>query len=639
MICFFKKEQDQFYTVSLTDPFMKHSSALFNHVLQSIQNRLVKKLRSYFQRLLSVAVFIFLYCIPGAQVVYAQWSPNSAVYVASGGQHPGMISDGAGGSIIAWYTGSSVGAQRINAAGIAQWTTTIGSGFGQQVPVSIISDGAGGAIITWIGGISIIVQRVNASGVLQWATGGVTICAASNSSFDPSIASDGSGGAIIAWFDHRNGIGIYAQHVDATGATQWPANGIAIYNGNIIEPSNEYGPPIVSDDAGGAIIGWRDNRSGNADIYAQRINSFGAALWASAGIAICAFAGNQDQPAMISYGANGAVIVWIDNRNGNNDIYGQCITAAGIAQWTANGIGICTWGGQDVSPIMVNDKQGGTIVAWGRSNGVYAQKINSLGELQWTGGTPVAATTTSGVVVPAITDDGADGAIITWMDIRSGTNYDIYAQRILASGIVPWTFNGIAICTTPGSQGYPVILNNGSNGAFISWNNSPPGGIYVENINDDGTIGPAAALLNSCPAGNTSITSNLTGATYQWQVNTGSGFVNVSDNSNYSGANLVSLQINNIPSAWYGYIYRCIVNGAYSKNSKLKFSDNWIGAANSNWENMSNWSCGTVPDANTDVVITSGTVVVNVNTTIRTLTLAPGINFTVAPGVILTITH
>ncbi|GAF92796.1 unnamed protein product, partial [marine sediment metagenome] len=33
-----------------------------------------------------------------------------------------------------------------------------------------------------------------------------------------------------------------------------------------------------------------------------------------------------------------------------------------------------------------------------------------------------------------ITSDGAGGAIITWRDSRSGTNDDIYAQRVNSSG-------------------------------------------------------------------------------------------------------------------------------------------------------------------------------------------------------------
>ena len=31
---------------------------------------------------------------------------------------------------------------------------------------------------------------------------------------------------------------------------------------------------------------------------------------------------------------------------------------------------------------------------------------------------------------PSIVSDGAGGAIITWHDRRSGTNWDIYAQRV-----------------------------------------------------------------------------------------------------------------------------------------------------------------------------------------------------------------
>ena len=39
--------------------------------------------------------------------------------------------------------------------------------------------------------------------------------------------------------------------------------------------SNQEFPTIVSDGAGGAIVTWQDNRSGNYDIYVQRINAFG----------------------------------------------------------------------------------------------------------------------------------------------------------------------------------------------------------------------------------------------------------------------------------------------------------------------------------------------------------------------------
>jgi hypothetical protein len=46
-----------------------------------------------------------------------------------------------------------------------------------------------------------------------------------------------------------------------------------------------------------------------------------------------------------------------------------------------------------------------------------------------------------------------------------------------------------------------------------------------------------------------------------------------------------------------------------------------------------------VPDSFTDVFILSGTIVLNSNTTIRSLRLSTGANLVVNPGVTLTILH
>jgi len=142
-----------------------------------------------------------------------------------------------------------------------------------------------------------------------------------------------------------------------------------------------------------------------------------------------------------------------------------------------------------------------------------------------------------------------------------------------------------------------------------------------------------------CPGGSATISSNITGTTYQWQMDSGTGFVNISNNSNFSGTQTPNLQLINIPSAWYGYQLRCNVDGAYSDLFKLEFSSTWTGAVSTAWENPANWSCGAVPEANTDVIINGGTVILSVNTTIRSLNLAPGVNFTVNPGVIFTVLH
>ena len=54
---------------------------------------------------------------------------------------------------------------------------------------------------------------------------------------------------------------------DSHADVWWTADGVAISTA----ANTQNSPQITSDSAGGAIITWHDFRSGNADIYAQRI--------------------------------------------------------------------------------------------------------------------------------------------------------------------------------------------------------------------------------------------------------------------------------------------------------------------------------------------------------------------------------
>jgi hypothetical protein len=148
--------------------------------------------------------------------------------------------------------------------------------------------------------------------------------------------------------------------------------------------------------------------------------------------------------------------------------------------------------------------------------------------------------------------------------------------------------------------------------------------------------------LELCPSiASTSITSSISGDGYHWQVDTGNAvFTDIVDNINFSGASTATLHLNNIPSSWYGYTFRCmLITGTFSTGVKLKFAEQWIGIANNLWEDTANWSCGTIPDPFTDVVINSGTIVINSNVTIRSLKINPGVSLTVNPGFTLTVLH
>ncbi|MCK4597566.1 hypothetical protein KAU04_05975, partial [bacterium] len=79
---------------------------------------------------------------------------------------------------------------------------------------------------------------------------------------------------------------------------------------------------------------------------------------------------------------------------------------------------------------------------------------------------------------PQLVADGSEGAIITWQDQRSGSYYDVYAQRVDANGDTLWPADGVPICTAVNSQYGPQLVGDGSGGAIIAWNDYRSGSYY-----------------------------------------------------------------------------------------------------------------------------------------------------------------
>ena len=175
---------------------------------------------------------------------------------------------------------------------------------------------------------------------------------------------------------------------------------------------------------------------------------------------------------------------------------------------------------------------------------------------------------------------------------------------------------------------------------------------------DGGNLNAWGLVINSCsfiatpillsavpwnvlcpPFSNTSLTSNITGSNYQWQVNKGTAYTDVRTDINFSGVNTSVMQINNAPSSWTGYQFRCLVDGNSSAEFTLGFTSVWNGSVSTAWENAANWSCNSVPDENTDVIIQSGTVVVNSSAVCRSIKASLGSVVTVNSGYAITVAH
>ncbi|HEU4365511.1 MAG TPA: T9SS type A sorting domain-containing protein [Candidatus Krumholzibacteria bacterium] len=431
----------------------------------------------------------------------AQWPADGVPLTTSATVPSGyaVVADSSGGLIAVWSQPvggqHDIHAMRVTASGVPVWTPggvpVVTAGFDQVSP-SLCQDGSGGAIIVWrdqrSGGLDIYAQRVDAHGALRWTADGVGVCTVSNNQYAPVVVPDGAGGAIVAWYDFRAlNYDIYAQHLDANGNALWTGGGIAILAGQY----NQYNPMIVSDGVDGAIVAWVDLRNGNADIFARRVTGAGTLLWAPSGVALCTNAFDQLDAALVSDEAGGAIVAWRDARNGGWDVFAQRVDAGGSTLWPANGAAVCTAANDQLHHAVACDGAGGAVIAWDDARGatvdIYAQRMDAVGSALWTPhGVPLCAAA-SNQTRPSVVCDGASGAIVAWEDARAG-NTDLYAQRVDAGGLTQWNADGTALCTAAGEQVTPLAVADGSGGAVLAWKDSRSGNadLYAHRVDASG---------------------------------------------------------------------------------------------------------------------------------------------------------
>ena len=413
----------------------------------------------------------------------------------------------------------------------------------------IVSDGASGSVVAWYGGAGsdIFARRLLSDGSTAPGWPGASplvVCNASGLQEQPVLVADGAGGVLAFRQDARNGADydIYAQHINssgqivATGGASWIANGIPMSTAS----GSQYLPMAVSDGAGGAILAWQDGRhgAGNYDVYAQRVDGDGNLLWAPAGVPVCIAANNQINPTIVADGAGGAYIAWQDYRKGSEyDIYTQHLTADGSVfpdtRWATDGLGVCTAANSQFYPVLAGDGAGGAFIAWqdfrsGTDNHIFAQHVSAGGGVAtgWpANGSPVSQAQYS-QYYPVVAGDGTTGVFIAWQDYRSGTTNHIYAQHLSAQN-AGWVADGIPISTASNGQFAPQIASDGVGGAFITWYDSRNGStndIFVHQVDGHGVLNPSWDKdgLGVCLAPNTqqfpALTRSQTGTTVlTWQ--------------------------------------------------------------------------------------------------------------------------
>ncbi|MBI5711683.1 MAG: hypothetical protein HZC42_15475 [Candidatus Eisenbacteria bacterium] len=194
---------------------------------------------------------------------------------------------------------------------------------------------------------------------------------------------------------------------------------------------------------------------------------------------------------------------WLAALLGASFVLAQPGAGPARAQWTSDGIPVCTATDSQSVPHVVPDGAGGALTSWIDPRSGYNSDVYALRTLP--GGAIAAGWPANGYFATYfgvykyeldMAADGAGGALMTWADKTPagpiGTPTDIICQRVSPTGTVApgWPRNGTRLCAAEGNQRRPKLCGDGAGGAFVVWEDRrvADANIYAQHVTSGGTI-------------------------------------------------------------------------------------------------------------------------------------------------------
>jgi hypothetical protein len=272
------------------------------------------------------------------------------------------------------------------------------------------------------------------------------VAIAANDQVQPKVVEGPDGGTYVSWFDNRvGGHDVYLQRFDAAGNALWTENGILIAD-LANSSTQDYG--LCSDGVGGCVVAFLDTRLGGVKVTATRVDENGDQVWGDSGVQMAGAGASQSSPRVGLAADGGIVVGWSDS----------AATALhrfdlnGIAAWPAPVFLTVSGAGLTLADIQPGDGTS-VIVSMVRATGfagaktLRAQKVDANGSLLW--GLGHVMVFSSGSLqfgnFPTFVSDGAGGAVFAWYTTGP---LQSWAQRVNASGAILWGTNGVSVTTT-----------------------------------------------------------------------------------------------------------------------------------------------------------------------------------------------
>jgi hypothetical protein len=134
---------------------------------------------------------------------------------------------------------------------------------------------------------------------------------------------------------------------------------------------------------------------------------------------------------------------------------------------------VCTAADGQILPRSIGDGNGGLVIVWedyrtGVDWDVYAQRISASGATQWNADAIPICREQDNQRYLRMTQSG-EQVVIAWTDRRSRRSWDVYAQAIDMSGKTLWGARGAPVCVHPADQSTIEVMSDGAGGVIIIW--------------------------------------------------------------------------------------------------------------------------------------------------------------------------
>jgi len=379
----------------------------------------------------------------------------------------------------------------------SDWTVNTDSNFLDQDNPSMAVCLNGNYIFTWrdyqqMGNPRIFGQQFDTNQVPLWIPD--FAITTSNNQNNPDIAIDENCNIYVTWDDDRNGNqDIYYQKYDSSAPVP-----VDLWAGskkiNVTHQSADQNFPQVFVNASSTFeyIVWEDNDADAGDIFAQKFDPNGLKIWSSEiQINTDPVGAVQSIPKIqidhITVDFNEKIyFIWYDNRDGNNNIYGQSYNSDGIQLWASDVlISSESPAADQINPSFVLSKDDNFLyVVWqDNRNGdydIYMQKFDTAGSSVWANQLKVNSDTGTAIQENSVVAEDNNGDFyIVWQDNRNG-NLDIFMQKVDTDGIKLIEFDVRINSNVSGDQENPDILINPDGFLIIVWQDNSDGDYDIE---------------------------------------------------------------------------------------------------------------------------------------------------------------